>query len=322
MSYCKDCYRHSNEKSHAMWFAKPCCSMVHQLVFAKQTGYNYWPAKVVRIIGNQYDVRFFGTNHMRASVNAKSIKPIEEMNGPSKKSLKLKSSSSLTKAFAELKKHQELLKLPIDYFSYEYEQKNGNTSLLLNSTIDSINNSESPKITTVEAIPIAASTPSIENIPKNMRISLPKALAKKFLKIKNRRQSVRISSRLGNENSDEMLPVKKNELNKVANPQNETLPLKVILQKSLKSNSSSSNVIPVTDTPLNVPSAVKRSLQSSSAAVVPVPTNMNDEDHIEYASDEDEHPILKRQRLSEKLPVSEEHLTKYSIRFSFTYVNV
>lgn len=42
---CSDCYKHSNEKGFAKWFALPCREP-HALVWAKQKGYPYWPAKV------------------------------------------------------------------------------------------------------------------------------------------------------------------------------------------------------------------------------------------------------------------------------------
>jgi len=37
----------------------------HELIFAKQKGFCYWPAKVIQIHGNEYDVRFFGARHQR-----------------------------------------------------------------------------------------------------------------------------------------------------------------------------------------------------------------------------------------------------------------
>ena len=37
----------------------------HELVFAKQKGFCYWPAKVIQIKENEYDVRFFGARHQR-----------------------------------------------------------------------------------------------------------------------------------------------------------------------------------------------------------------------------------------------------------------
>jgi hypothetical protein len=37
----------------------------HELVYAKLKGYSYWPAKVIREMGDKYDVRFFGGFHQR-----------------------------------------------------------------------------------------------------------------------------------------------------------------------------------------------------------------------------------------------------------------
>lgn len=42
---CKDCYRHSYEKINEHWFSLPCTKN-HDLVYAKQYGFPYWPAKV------------------------------------------------------------------------------------------------------------------------------------------------------------------------------------------------------------------------------------------------------------------------------------
>ncbi|KZC03913.1 Zinc finger MYND domain-containing protein 11, partial [Dufourea novaeangliae] len=72
---CADCYRISNEKSEKMWFCLPC-NPPHQLVYAKQKGYPYWPAKVMQVNDNVYDVRFFGGHHMRANIEKVFIRPI------------------------------------------------------------------------------------------------------------------------------------------------------------------------------------------------------------------------------------------------------
>lgn len=42
---CVDCYKYSNEKINNKWFCLPC-RVPHKLVWAKQKGYPYWPAKV------------------------------------------------------------------------------------------------------------------------------------------------------------------------------------------------------------------------------------------------------------------------------------
>lgn len=72
---CPDCYRLSNEKADKMWFCIPC-DPPHQLVYAKQKGYPYWPAKVMNIDENNvYDVRFFGGHHLRANIEETFIRP-------------------------------------------------------------------------------------------------------------------------------------------------------------------------------------------------------------------------------------------------------
>ncbi|KAL0133324.1 hypothetical protein PUN28_000818 [Cardiocondyla obscurior] len=101
---CADCYRISNEKSEKMWFCIPC-NPPHQLVYAKQKGYPYWPAKVMQVNGNVYDVRFFGGHHMRANIEKVFIRPISS----TLQSLQIKKSTAWNRAFEELKHHQNLL---------------------------------------------------------------------------------------------------------------------------------------------------------------------------------------------------------------------
>ncbi|XP_076646434.1 zinc finger MYND domain-containing protein 11 isoform X1 [Halictus rubicundus] len=112
---CADCYRISNEKSEKMWFCIPC-NPPHQLVYAKQKGYPYWPAKVMQSNGNVYDVRFFGGHHMRANIEKVFIRPITtslQSLQPSEKGkwkeMKIKRSTAWNRAFEELKHHQNLL---------------------------------------------------------------------------------------------------------------------------------------------------------------------------------------------------------------------
>lgn len=101
---CADCYRISNEKSEKLWFCIPC-RPPHQLVYAKQKGYPYWPAKVMQVNGNIYDVRFFGGHHMRANIEKLFIRPITS----SLQSLQIKRSTAWNRAFEELRHHQSLL---------------------------------------------------------------------------------------------------------------------------------------------------------------------------------------------------------------------
>ncbi|GFV33826.1 zinc finger MYND domain-containing protein 11 [Trichonephila clavipes] len=101
---CRDCYRMSNEKRDKFWFCQPC-DPPHELVYAKQKGYPFWPAKVIRLHNEVYDVRFFGGLHERAKVEKENIKPITT---PIQQ-LQLKRTATLNKALEELKRHQKLL---------------------------------------------------------------------------------------------------------------------------------------------------------------------------------------------------------------------
>ncbi|CAL4127213.1 unnamed protein product, partial [Meganyctiphanes norvegica] len=104
LDQCKDCYRMSNTKSDKYWFCKPC-HPPHHLVYAKQKGFPYWPAKVIRIENEMYDVRFFGSQHQRAVIEKSHIRPISV----NIHTLQVKRTSAWNKACEELKKHQEML---------------------------------------------------------------------------------------------------------------------------------------------------------------------------------------------------------------------
>ncbi|KAH9421357.1 PWWP domain [Dermatophagoides pteronyssinus] len=109
---CVDCYRNSNRQNNKLWFCWPC-DPPHMLVFAKQKGYPYWPAKVIyprnsdEIAGcNQLDVRFFGSNHERSLIDKANIKDI---NSSLSELNILKPMPSLDKALQELRAYRELL---------------------------------------------------------------------------------------------------------------------------------------------------------------------------------------------------------------------
>ncbi|XP_046396293.1 zinc finger MYND domain-containing protein 11 [Ischnura elegans] len=106
---CKDCYRMSNEKADKHWFCKPC-RPPHDLVYAKQKGFPYWPAKVIKVEGEHYDVRFFGSQHQRANIEKSHIRPITV----NIHTLQVKRTSSWTKACEELRKHQEMLEKGVE----------------------------------------------------------------------------------------------------------------------------------------------------------------------------------------------------------------
>lgn len=131
---CRDCFRHSNEKAEPDWFARPCVTR-HELVFAKQKGYQYWPAKVVRVHNNKYDVRFFGGTHTRAVLDANCIKPIdsdfEQLKiNPKQRAFQL--------AIDELHKHQALISLPkdTDYYAYGSQTSTPISVLLRNAGVE------------------------------------------------------------------------------------------------------------------------------------------------------------------------------------------
>ncbi|ELU10691.1 hypothetical protein CAPTEDRAFT_169629 [Capitella teleta] len=100
---CKDCYQFSNAKPKD-WFAQPC-RPAHKLVFAKQKGFCYWPAKVIKITTEGYDVRFFGGWHQRAYIPENNVKTIES----NVKQLNIKRTAGFVKAMKELSLHQELM---------------------------------------------------------------------------------------------------------------------------------------------------------------------------------------------------------------------
>ena len=56
---CPECYLYSIQPVSTDWFAKPC-TIPHTLCWAKMKTYQPWPAKVLRIINDEVDVRFFG----------------------------------------------------------------------------------------------------------------------------------------------------------------------------------------------------------------------------------------------------------------------
>lgn len=101
---CRDCYRMSNEKTDKFWFCQPC-DPPHELVYAKQKGFPYWPAKVIRKTNDMYDVRFFGGYHQRANIEKENTKPITT----TLQQLSLKRTTSLNKALEELRHHQQLI---------------------------------------------------------------------------------------------------------------------------------------------------------------------------------------------------------------------
>lgn len=137
---CRDCYRTSNEKRDKFWFCQPC-DPPHELVYAKQKGFSYWPAKVIRVNNGVYDVRFFGGYHQRANVEKDHIKPITT----NLQSLQLKRNAALNKALEELKRHQQLLDNSSEKKSPHKKTKNNRTSSASSSRSNSASRSRSRK---------------------------------------------------------------------------------------------------------------------------------------------------------------------------------
>ncbi|XP_049821980.1 zinc finger MYND domain-containing protein 11 isoform X2 [Aethina tumida] len=144
---CPDCYKHSNEKINQKWFCLPCRNN-HELVWAKQRGYPYWPAKVLKETPTQYDVRFFGGKYERALLQKNLVKPISVP----KETLQIKSSSAFSKALEELEYHRTLLNNP-----HELEKLKA-SSKLNRKTL----NKRTPLLHVTES-PLAGPTSSFDN---------------------------------------------------------------------------------------------------------------------------------------------------------------
>ncbi|EAA07753.4 AGAP002840-PA [Anopheles gambiae str. PEST] len=131
--HCSDCYRHSAEKAEPDWFARPCRTR-HELVFAKQSRFQYWPAKVVRVVNNLYDVRFFGGNHPRALIDAGWVKPIDTELG----TLGVKDKhGGFQLAMKEMLKYQSLAEGFRDHFAFTSVTEQMQAAVI-NRTVESI----------------------------------------------------------------------------------------------------------------------------------------------------------------------------------------
>jgi hypothetical protein len=56
---CPECYLRSAQPITTDWFTKPC-TIPHTLCWAKMKRFQPWPAKVLRVVNEEVDVRFFG----------------------------------------------------------------------------------------------------------------------------------------------------------------------------------------------------------------------------------------------------------------------
>ncbi|CAB3360904.1 Hypothetical predicted protein [Cloeon dipterum] len=106
---CLQCFLYSNEQPEN-WYCLPC-DPPHTLVYAKQKGYCYWPAKVIKKNEEgrkvKYDVRFFGPPYERALIEEAFIKPITTPVS----SLSLKRTAKLNSALDELENHMNQLNM-------------------------------------------------------------------------------------------------------------------------------------------------------------------------------------------------------------------
>ncbi|CAF3374615.1 unnamed protein product [Rotaria sp. Silwood1] len=110
---CFECYLRSTQPISTDWFTKPC-SIPHTLCWAKMQSYQPWPAKVLRIVNDEVDVRFFG-QHDRAWIPLRNCFVLsKEYPGSRKK----KSNTNLEKSFTELQSHIDQLKKLYGHFTY------------------------------------------------------------------------------------------------------------------------------------------------------------------------------------------------------------
>lgn len=68
---CYECYFNANQKNfQSNWFVKPC-TVPHLVVWAKLSGYPYWPAKLMSSTKDEAEVQFFG-DHKRIKLKPKN----------------------------------------------------------------------------------------------------------------------------------------------------------------------------------------------------------------------------------------------------------
>jgi hypothetical protein len=114
---CSECYLRSAQPLTTDWFAEPC-TIPHTLCWAKMKGYQPWPAKVLRIVNDEVDVRFFG-QHDRAWVSINNCFILsKEYPGVEKK----KSNVNFEKSLTELQTHIDRLKTLYGSFNYAPSQ--------------------------------------------------------------------------------------------------------------------------------------------------------------------------------------------------------
>ncbi|OXA57793.1 Zinc finger MYND domain-containing protein 11 [Folsomia candida] len=172
---CHQCFRRSNEKDHDWWFALPC-TPPHDVVWAKQTGYPFWPAKVMKREGNRYDVRYFGGNYERGHIDAKHILPIET----SLAKLKVRRTAGWNDAYEEMQKFQEIAKNPTLVNSLPPRGKNaGSAAATTTAVVNKKGGSKRAASTPTEEPTITKRTRKSEPIPATVTTPSTKATSKK-----------------------------------------------------------------------------------------------------------------------------------------------
>ncbi|KAL3892310.1 hypothetical protein ACJMK2_004527 [Sinanodonta woodiana] len=111
---CPDCYLNSCIRKNDDWFSEPCRTP-HTLVWAKLKGYPFWPAKVLREVDGEVDVRFFGA-HDRSWVPPSQCFLLSKASPTALQ--KGKKNSGLDQAMKELDLHIEKLKKKFGKFEY------------------------------------------------------------------------------------------------------------------------------------------------------------------------------------------------------------
>jgi hypothetical protein len=86
----------------------------HPLIWAKLKGFPYWPAKALRVINNEIDVRFFGT-HDRARIQASKCFWISTKTPASTVN---NHTENLVRSLVELELHISLLTVKFGVFVY------------------------------------------------------------------------------------------------------------------------------------------------------------------------------------------------------------
>ncbi|VDH89617.1 Hypothetical predicted protein [Mytilus galloprovincialis] len=98
----KDCEHEVEEIKQSLLRLLSC---VNSLVDFIKVSYSYWPAKIIRRLGDRCDVRFFGGFHQRSLLPKESIKPVDI----NIQKLVTKRTAGFNKACDELKRYQENL---------------------------------------------------------------------------------------------------------------------------------------------------------------------------------------------------------------------